>query len=495
MPKQPAPIPFAEWRPDIALLDNSFAGIAENVYPTPNSYIPWPSLAPLTVDQLPTLPARGLTFARTATGSYVIYAGSRTKLYRWSGVAWVDVSRTSGGDYNVAESDVWVFAQYGTRLHAVNIGDAPQVIDVDAGTNFAATAGSPPHATSVAVIGDFLVLSGLIGNRRVIQWSGINDDTSWTIGLSLGDMQEFPDGGPVYGVAGGEIGYVVQDRTIRTMQFLPGDTATIFNFSRVEREKGCMAKYGFVFTRGVLFFVAEDGFYGIGIPNNPAIGAHKVNDWFLLNSDPKRRGETFCFADPRKPRVLWAFYSSDTSVYYDRVIAFDWMVGRFTYGTAVAQSWGTLAAPGVDLDTDIPGDALDIPLDSIRPSLDSTLYEGGRPIISAIDQNGILCFEDGPPMPAVIETAEGHFHTGMRAFVSGVYPLIDCPGVTVTPGARENLQEPVTFGVPLPVETTGTAPIYSSSRLHKFRVATPSAVVWHHATGVQVETQPDGEGY
>jgi len=69
MPKQPAPIPFAEWRPDIALLDNSFAGIAENVYPTPNSYIPWPSLAPLTVDQLPTLPARGLTFARTATGS------------------------------------------------------------------------------------------------------------------------------------------------------------------------------------------------------------------------------------------------------------------------------------------------------------------------------------------------------------------------------------------------------------------------------------------
>ena len=41
-------------------------------------------------------------------------------------------------------------------------------------------------------------------------------------------MQEFPDGGPVQGVAGGEIGYVVQDRAIRTMQFLPGDTNTHF---------------------------------------------------------------------------------------------------------------------------------------------------------------------------------------------------------------------------------------------------------------------------
>ena len=103
---------------------------------------------------------------------------------------------------------------------------------------------------------------------------------------------------------------------------------------------------------------------------------------------------------------------------------------------------------------------------------------------------------DGPPTAGDDRNRGGAFSPGMRAFVSGVYPLIDAPGVTVpSGGARERLQEPVTFGVALPVETTGSAPIYSSSRLHQFRVATPNATVWHHATGVQVETQPDGEGY
>jgi hypothetical protein len=37
-----------------------------------------------------------------------------------------------------------------------------------------------------------------------------------------------------------------------------------------------------------------------------------------------------------------------------------------TYGTPRAQIWGTEASPGIDLDTDITGDALDIPLDGLR---------------------------------------------------------------------------------------------------------------------------------
>jgi len=37
--------------------------------------------------------------------------------------------------------------------------------------------------------------------------------------------------------------------------------------------------------------------------------------------------------------------------------------------------------------------------------------------------------------------------------------------------------------------------VYSSSRLHRFRVFVPEAVQWTHAQGVQVEAQPDGEGY
>lgn len=493
MAKPDKAITFGDWRPDIALRDNQFAAIAENVFPGANSYVPWPSLTPITAQQLP---ARcvGLTFARTATGSYVIFAGTAAKLYRWSGTAWVDVSRTAGGAYNVATGDRWSFAQFGTTLIAVQIGDVAQSINVDLGVNFDALAGSPPRAATVTVIGDFVLLSSLLSNRRMIQWSAVNDDTGWIVGTNLSDIQEFPDGGPVQGCAGSEIGFVVQDRTIRTMQFQPGNTDVIFSFSRVEREKGGLAKYGFLYTRGVLFFVAEDGFYGLGA-QQPPIGANAVNDWFLLNSDPDRLEQVLAFADTRKPRVLFAYYSSSTSNDYDRMLCFDWSLNKWSYGRLTAQMWATLATPEVDLDTDIPGDALDIPLDSIRPSLDSYAYMGGRPTAAAIDVNGILCFLDGPPLEATMETGESHLSPTLRTFVSAAYPLVDAAGVTVAVGERENFQEPVAWGEPQAVGSTGSAPVYSSSRLHRFRVGVAAGRTWTHAQGVQVESQPDGEGY
>src|SRR4030095_6351753 len=120
-------------------------------------------------------------------------------------------------------------------------------------------------------IGAFLCLSGLqtagvpgtgsYRNNRMIIWSGVNDEGIWTPGTNLCDLQEFPDGGPVMGVDGGEIGYVLQQSAIRALQFLPGDTTFIFNFSRVLHERGCISKYGFTCIGNTLYFLSEDGFY------------------------------------------------------------------------------------------------------------------------------------------------------------------------------------------------------------------------------------------
>ena len=103
----------------------------------------------------------GLYSARTVNGNWKIYAGTSTRLLTLSSAGWVDVSRTGGVPYHVAGDDLWSFEQFGTKLIAVNINDVPQVIDIDSGTNFAALGGSPPQATNVKTIGDFLFLSGL----------------------------------------------------------------------------------------------------------------------------------------------------------------------------------------------------------------------------------------------------------------------------------------------------------------------------------------------
>lgn len=437
----------------------------------------------------------GLMAARTAAGSFVIFAGTAIKLFKWSSAGWTDVSRTSGGNYNIASGDLWMWQQVGTFLYATNINDVLQRIDVDSGTNFAAVSGSPPQATNIAQIGPHTVLSGLSSNRRKIQWSATENPTGWTVGTSLSDEQEMPDGGPVQGVAGDEIGYVVQDKSIRLMQYLPGDTATIFSFSRVLQDRGSVSKYGFMTYNNVLYFLAEDGFYSLQGANLLPIGEEKVNTWFLANSDPARRNVVQAIRFPNHSRVGWAYHGSSTATTYDKMIVFDIQSGRWTLATISAQIWGSIASTGLDLDTTggEPGDAL---LDSAAASLDSYIYIGGRATLGAIDPNGLLSFHNGPSLQAILETAEFHPVLGARGLVTQVYPLIDVSGrsnVTVTSITREQIQDTPDTGATESVEETGWAYPLVSARLHRYRATIAAGAIWQHAQGVLVAAQPDGE--
>jgi hypothetical protein len=496
MAAQKRPMPFAEWRPDVALLDTQFAADVENVFAGTNSYLPFPSLLPFSLATLPG--ACGLFSARGTDGEWKIFGGTPTGLYQFTMFAgWTDVSRVVGGDYNVTPGDLWMFEVSGPHLIAVNANDDPQVFDLDApaGSKFTALGGSPPRATNVKQMGDFLVLSGLPATPRQIIWSGINDITHWTIGLNLCDMQEFPDGGPVQGVAGAEIGYVVQDRAIRTMQFLPGDTTFIFNFSRVLHDRGSISKYGFNAIGNVLYFVSEDGFYTITGQQVTPIGADKVNEWWLANTDLGRRNVIHCITGINKPRVVWVMHNSTASPMYDRQMIFDWSNGRWTKTAVSALVWGMLATVTIDLDTDDPGDPLDPDLDSATFGLDSFAYIGGRPFIGAIDQDGRLGTPRGPNLPATLETAEAHLVPGARAFVSDAYPLDDALNDatgTVAAGTRERLQDAPVWNPPVTIEITGSAALFSSARLHRFRRFIPRATVWTHAQGVVIEVQQDG---
>lgn len=511
------PVPFGEWRPDLALIDTKFASEVENVMAGANAYQPFPGLAPFSLAALSETVC-GLYAARTSSGAWKIYVGTTTKLYVWNLSGFTEVSRTSGGAYAVAPGDLWSFAQFGKNLIAVHQGDNPQTIDIDVGTNFADLGGSPPRAQNVYVIADFVVLSGLVSNNRKIQWSALNDSTGWTIGLNLSDEQEFPDGGPVQGVCGGEIGYVVQDRCIRTMQFLPGDTALIFSFSRILNDRGCISKYGFTSISNNLYFVSEDGFYAVSGQQVTPIGHDKVDHWWLNHSDPDRRNIIQAITVVNAPHIMWAYHATAASHNYDRLMVYDWSNQRWAKATEEAQVWASngLATVGLDLDTTGPEpfDAvLDVPLRAFQISafqnsafqiipvaytpartLDSYAYAGGRPLIGAVDENGFLAALNGPNLPAILETSEAHADLGSRAFVSNAYPLVDEneAGTTVAAATRERQQDPIIWNPPMPLEITGSAAVYFSARLYRFRVAIPAASTWTYATGVGVEIQKDG---
>jgi len=101
---------------------------------------------------------------------------------------------------------------------------------------------------------------------------------------------------------------------------------------------------------------------------------------------------------------------------------------------------------------------------------------------------------NGPNLPAVMETAEVHLVPGSRAFVNDAYPLDDADAVgTVAAGLRERMQDgtPV-FTAPVGIEITGSAALFTSSRLHRFRRSLPAGATWTHAQGVVVDAQQDG---
>lgn len=498
MPK--VPVEWGEWRPDLATLDTQFASDVENVFPGSNSYLPVPDLVPFTDAIVPPPPLDepivGLISVRTNDGEWRVYAGTPTKLYRWTLTAWIDVSRITGGNYHVAADTRWSFCQFGNWLIAVQSGDVPQAIDIQVGTNFAALGGSPPVANTVRTIGDFVILGGLVSNPRKIMWSAINDTTGWNIGVNLCDDQEMPDGGPVMGVIGDKIGYIVQDRAIRLLQFLPGDTTYIFSISKVVYDRGSISQYGFTTIGDTLYFLAEDGFYALSGANLTPIGLEKVNEWFLVNSDIGRRNVVQAIPAVR-PFIAWAFHASSGSPSgnYDRIILFNWAIARWSKWAINTQMWATLATINLDLDTTgtEPGDAWLEWAGTPQPhGLDSFAYAGGRPRVAAINPDGILCALTGPNLQATLESGERHLVPGMRAMVGDVYPLADGANGVIYDGTRERLQDDVVWSTAAQIEITGSAAVYTSARLHRFRHIIPRGSIWTHAQGVLADAQQDG---
>ena len=489
-------INFGPWEPDSASLSSGVLATAKNVYPLKTGYGPIPSLSAISTSALPAK-CVGVFFAQVEAGGWVVFAGTRSKLYKFSSGTWVDYTRASGGDYNVPEDDYWSMTQFGSKVIFVNINDEPQVIDVDSGaTAFSALGGSPPQARYVTVVGDFVVLACLNTETRKVINSAINNSAGWTVGTDLCDEQEFPDGGRVTGVAGGgESGYVVQERAIRKMNFQAGADIA-FTFERVEKERGAAAGYSIASTLNAVFFLSDDGFYKFGIDGLVPIGAQRVNKWFRENSDTARFFSVQAFTDPYAPRICWAFYNSSGSTNFDRLLIYDWQLDRWSYGEIDAQFWGTLVTAGVTLeDLDTYGSIdTDVPY-----SLDSRVWEGGAPVVGAVNTSGYMAFLEGSaPQPALFSIAPVQLRPGARAFVQSVEPLgiYNDATLAVRVGRTEHSGSAMSYTSSItPSTRTHVARLRASGRLHNFElsVTQSSGTIWTHAQGVFVRQIGDGD--
>jgi hypothetical protein len=475
-------IAFGPYEPDL-----STSGSVKNVLPRKDGYGPLPSVS--TVGTALPSGCRGYKSGFSQAGVPYLIAGTATKLYRFNNttLAWDDVS-TGGGSYSLQATDFWSFDQFGDNLIAAAGSNVDvQTFTLSSGSTFAALAGSPPRAKHVAVVGDFVVLSGIAGHYGRIQWSAINNSASWTPNpsVTLADFQDFPDGGDTHGVAGGEFGLVFQDTAIRQMNFVAG-SPEIFQFTRISADRGISQPLSLARVQTASFFLGSDGFYRAEAGSVPTpIGNNRVNITFIADADLSSPLNMVGAADVNSSRVVWAYRSrnASASARLDKLLIYDWALDQFSYGEVGLEWIASASQPALTLEG---LDAISSSLDTLPAPLDSYV-PNALPTFSAFTNAHKFGFWRGVPLEATMTTPENSIGQGVRTFVRGISPIGDAITVVGSVISRERLMDVTRQTNEAALNVRGYCPLRTSGRYHSAQVRVPAGSAWSYMSGVDAD--------
>lgn len=479
-------IPFAEWAPDRSELDMSVSDTISNVIPKAASYGPFPAFVPIAT-ALPAKPL-GLFQARDTAGAYTAFAGTATKLYKFNAtdLDWDDVSKTATS-YTMPGTARWSFAQFGSFVIAVNGSDAPQTFVLGTSTLFDDLAGSPPTATYVGVVGDFVALLNTTTSKREMYWSGLNNAEWWTPAQRLSDFQVFPDHGDIVGIAPRDQGAVIfQETCVRVMSPVD-DPRYIFQFSKIDETRAITAPRSVVSAGAQVFYLTDSGFYQFGNPPVP-IGIEKVDRWFFDDASAEVLNEVEGAADPVQKVVYWRYRSSQhaNTNTTDKVLIYNYGIGRWSIANVELSGLAPMSTIGTTLEALSTLGYSDLDLMSIP--LDSRLWTGGLPLLAGFDAAYRYGFFTGAPAEAVMQTADFQATPGRRSFVNGFQVMTDADTIQGRIATKDRSGSSRAWKASKPMQSTGLIPARADGRFHRIEITIPETTLWNHAHGVEVET-------
>lgn len=484
---------FAEYKPDISDYEGSSTKSILNVVPRADGYGPFSSFSQFT-QSLPA-PCRGGFYALNADGTASIFAATATKLYQLNNTtyAWTDVSLGAGNYASLSATAQWQFAQTGNLIFATQANVVLQVFTIGSSTAFSNALGSPPQAAYISVVGQFLVLSGLLSQPFRIQWSGLasfNASTSWTSGINSSDFQDFPDGGVVRGVAGGDqSGIIFQDQAIRTMAYVAG-SPFIFQITKVTQGLGLLAPYSLVQSGGNILFYSGKGFHIIPSGGQPtAIGRERIDGTFIADLDISNMQLFMAAADPRSTRVYFAYKSTSGSAgTFDKLLGYDTLLDRWFPIAMTGQFLLGLSQSGVTLES---LDAISGSIDAMTLSLDS-YPTAVQPQLAQFNGNGKLGFFTGTALEAKIQTAEQGTDFE-RLDIGGFMPITDASSVLGSILYRDTQQATPVQGVAVGLSRVGRCDMTRDTRYARFQIDIPAGSTWTFAAGIVPDVNPGSQ--
>jgi hypothetical protein len=394
---------------------------------------------------------------------------------------------TGGTPLTGDSTDYITFTQFGNYIIVSNGVDAPQYYLMGTSTNFAnlsaiATEGTPPVFRVSGVIRDFLVTGNLPSNTNRVQWSGINDITTWTSGKKLADYQDLPgSGGQIVHITSGEVGYIFRQNQIIRMDFVGG--ATVFRFSVISSNRG--AVYGRTVTQNDrnVFFYSDDGFYQISGDTLIPIGAEKVNRYFDNDLNKAYTDRISAAVDPFNQLAIWSYVSKrSTDGNPDSLMIYNYVTKKWTFASISASTIFTQFFGAYTVET---MDVISENLEDLNISLDTDFWSGGQLYLGAINSDFKAAIFSGTPLEAELETDEIEGKPGVRLNITGVRPIIDAD-TTVTIKSREKLSDTATESVSGTTNNSGVNPVRSSGRYIRANVKVSAGVGWNDAQGIDI---------
>ena len=471
---------FGEWMPDQPSVSGALTD-AKNVVSQAIGYGPFPTPVTFSTSNA----AEDLTSlyaAKQPDGNTALFAAGASKIYTVSGVGGITQVKTG---MTTGANDRVRFTQFGKTVISTNNAEKLQAWTLGTSTSFADLSATAPIAKFITVVRDFVVCANTYESSAQqqyrVRWSAINNETDWTEDVNTqSDYQDIPDGGQIVGIRGGEFGLVLLERAIHRMTYV--GTPFIFQFDNISRGKGCMVSGSIAQYQGVTFFLSDDGFYMCDGQNVTAIGAEKVDRFFLQDASESDYKTMSAAVDPIRKLVIWNYKTVNGN---RSVIIYNFKTQKWTYGDAGTDFLAEASTSSVTLEQ---LDSLSNSIDALTTSLDSQLYVGGKYFLGGTLATRVMTYT-GASQTGVIST--GDLDIGANSVVTLARPIVDNGSATVAIASRTLLNQGVSFNTAVAASSENRVSLRSAGRYHRLKV-TPTGDNWDNAISVDVDVTPQG---
>ena len=481
----------------------------------------------------------------TFDGTYTITSTPTNLTFTYAKVnADVPSASATGTVVNDGYSTInkWNFIQFGNTILAANDENKVQAYTIGSSPYFGDVSPNAPVARYITTVRDFVVCANLDSgtNANKVQWSDINDESDWVSGAtSQSDFQIVADGGNINGITGGEFGLILLERAIVRMTYI--GSPFFFQFDTIARGIGCVEGSSVAQYLNITYFLSDDGFYSCDGSTVTAIGTQKVDKWFYENANPSLLNEMSASADPVNKIIVWNFVNIFGG---NSFLIYNWQVQKWSYGNTDVDYISSIAQPGVTLEgldslynitagsfvngkqytitslgttnftligavenkvgvrftaTGVgsgTGTAVDLAaaqssertLDSLKTSLDSRLWSGGKFLFAGVRNDRIITFTGAN---SVAEIQTGDIGSEATSVVTLARPIIDNGSADVAIASRIRLNEVPEFGAYVPASNENRVSLRSSGKYHRLSIV-PTGDQWTNALAVDIEITQQG---